>query len=144
MKVVLNALKFIVITLVEAFIIFFSIQPIAQIFSNIGQKIHPDIASIAQDLTKSGWLMLFTILMYVVVGIVLFMVFKFIEVKLISKHTKKSYQYMLVPCVLVLIAEILYIVFDIGGLGFVLIWTPMVAIIVISNLVYEFAIVKKF
>jgi hypothetical protein len=142
---ILNALKLTIISILEAIILFIFGYVIAYLFSYVSDWATDSELWYGQ-FYQNIYTLLAVIIMFILFGIIMFTIFKFIEIKLISEHKKDSYQYLLIPCVLIIIWEIAYSFSGIAGVeGFVyiLLWSPMALVIVTLNQLYEFKFINK-
>ena len=141
-KEYLQGLKIFIISVIEAIILFAAYIPLVTSWCFIRDIFNPELQ--IYDFYQNPYICLFTILIFIILGTGLFILFKFLEIKLISKHKKDSYQYMLLPCFLYLIAAVSFIYLEVFDFSMTLmIWIPLVLIIIIYNFIYEFIIQRK-
>lgn len=145
MKTGVNALKYGIITVIETAILFITYKVVGNIFSYVSDRV-TDSELWYPYFYQNIYTLLTMVALFIIIGVILFILFKFIEVRLISKHHKNSYQYLLIPCVLIIIWEIIYSFAYVSGAEefvYVVMWSPIAIIIIALNLLYEFRIGKK-
>jgi hypothetical protein len=145
MKSILNGAKIVAISIIECIIIFNSATILGNIFSFVAEKVDPELWF--GEFYKNIYTLIAMIFGYIIIGLALFILFKLVELFLISKHKPDSYQYMILPCILILLV----------GLGFEwvvdgyftdiivvsYIFLPIVAVIMSLNIIYEFRFMKR-
>ena len=140
MKKVFEWSKIIIINIIQLAIIFLSGWGTGNLLRMINEHIH--LSKIYEPIFRDHYILILIIfiVVYLLVSILLFIAFKFIEIKLISKPKKDSYQYMFILFLLaILLVNIRFLLYS----NFTLSFLPITLIIVVINLVYEFKIKKK-
>lgn len=142
MKEFSNTVKESIIYIIEASILFFSHLVLFAIMDPVRDKFIYDDGYFYNHYKNISTLSIL-LLTYLIIGLVLFAIFKFVEVRLIKRHRAKSYQYMLAPCVLVSICLIFITGLDASYYVEVFgVFAPIFTIIIASNQIYEFIIRK--
>ena len=100
MKEVLKAMKILVVSGLQGVILYLAWLPLYLFFEIIAERSDPEVWF--GFFYRNIYTLLTVIIGYVVIGIILFIIFKSIERFLISGHTKNSYQYMFLPCIFVI------------------------------------------
>lgn len=146
MNTIFKIIKIIGFSMIECALIFFSHIPLGNMYIFVKDKINPELEFIT--FYNNIYTLITVIISYIIIGLILFILFKVIEYNFISKHKADSYQYMFLPCILVIIVggvfDLLFNGSAITELFIVsYIFLPIVTVITILNLIYEFKIESK-